>query len=140
MLLSRLGFKYVGTFEGVKIYESSYLGDGFDSKGLCLPLVGIIVGRGTYSKAIDIDVIRHEYGHILQARDMGCLAFYLCVGIPSLISAWTNGWGRGHQTYWTEGWANLLASQYFGPSGWPYYRFPPKPISRRRRWWIYWRV
>lgn len=131
MIFRLFGVNCVDFFEGIKIYESAHLGYGFDSKGLCLPGLGIFVGDGTHTKAQDIGVLRHEYGHILQTKEIGYLAFYICVGLPSLLSAWTNGWGRGHQNYWTEGWANDLASRYFHSVNWPHHRFPVKSISKK---------
>lgn len=135
-----LKIKFITRFEGVAIYESPYLGSGFNSAGLALPGWGIVVGKGTYSQSKDYDVVRHEFGHFLQCRMIGFLAFYICVGIPSLISAWTNGWKKGHQNYWTEGWANELAMQYFGVQQWPIYRFPPKSPSKKTLRWIKWGI
>lgn len=134
------GLKYISKFEGISIYETRRLGHGYNSGGLALPGFGIIVGQGTYSQTCDEDIIRHEFGHILQARQIGWLAFYLLVGIPSLMSAWTSGWHKGHQNYWTEGWANYLSMQYFNKTPWPNHRFPSQNINKRKLWWINWGI
>lgn len=134
------GLKYVTKYEGVSIYETSRLGYGYNSAGLALPGFGIIIGDGTFSKAQDEDVVRHEFGHILQARTIGYICFYLFVGIPSLLSAWTAGWKKGHQVYWTEGWANHLSLHYFKDNPWPHRRFPPRQISPSKLWWIKWGI
>lgn len=134
------GLKYVTKYEGVSIYETPRLGYGYNSGGLALPGFGIIIGDGTYSKAKDEDIVKHEFGHILQARMIGYICFYLFVGIPSLLSAGTGGWKKGHQVYWTEGWANYLSMQRFGASCWPHHRFPPRPISTRTLRWIKWGI
>ena len=72
-----LKIKFITRFEGVAIYESPYLGSGFNSGGLALPGWGIVVGKGTYSQSKDYDVVRHEFGHFLQCRMIGFLAFSL---------------------------------------------------------------
>ncbi len=126
--------KFVAKFHGTAVYESSFLGYGYNSAGLCLPGIGIFIGKDTYS--LDLDVIRHEYGHILQAQMIGYIPFYLLVGIPSLLSAWTHGYGKGHQQYWTEGWCNSLAKEYFSEAPWPDVRFPVRALTPNRLKWF----
>ena len=91
----------------------------------------VIIGKAYRNDDVESFTIKSENGF---------LAFYICVGIPSLISAWTNGWKKGHQNYWTEGWANELAMQYFGVQQWPIYRFPPKSPSKKTLRWIKWGI
>ena len=122
--------KYVGKFEGISVYESSKLGEGAYSGGVTLPGRGIIVGKGAYSKQLAMDLMHHEYGHILQAEEVGMKAFYAVIGKESLASAAMNGkFGHVHNTYWTETWANYLSKDYFGSnyiqSNW----FPVQNIS-----------
>jgi len=119
--------RYVGKFEGVNMYESSQLGSGVNSGGITLPGRGIVVGEYAYSRGLSMDLVHHEFGHILQARIWGNKTFYSVIGSESLSSAtFTNT----HNTYWTETYANYLSSQYFG-SG--YYanpvRFPIENVS-----------
>ena len=128
--------KYIGLFEGVRIYESSRLGCGYNSGGLALPGFGIIVGKGTFSEGKDIGLVQHEYGHILQYRMIGWFRFYLMVVIPSLISAWTNWHKKPHQLYWTELWANHLSYQRFSSYCNQSYRFPSRDISSQTKWWF----
>jgi hypothetical protein len=127
---------YIANYEGVRIYESPRLGHGYNSGGIALPGLGIILGVGAYSKKLDLGLVQHEYGHFLQFRLIGWLRFYLLVGIPSLLSAWTRWHKKPHQLYWTELWANHLASQRF-PG---YYkrpiRFPQSEISPSTKWWL----
>ncbi len=135
--------KRVASFHGISVYETSRLGLGYDSAGLCLPGIGIFIGKGTYTEANDVDLLRHEFGHILQAREIGYLSFYLCVGLPSLLSAWTGGFGRGHQSFWVEGWCNTLAKDFFTREDsriWPNHRFPPRPINSTKLRWISWGI
>ena len=136
-----LGIAKVADIEGVPVYETPHLGCGYGSAGLCLPGIGIFVGQGTYEA--DVDVVRHEFGHILQARTIGFLSFYLIVGLMSLMSAWTNGYGKGHQLYWTELWCNYVAKNYFEYScqeKWNTNRFPVQNISDQTLRWIRWRL
>lgn len=130
--------RFAGRFEGVRIFESSRLGTGYDSGGLALPGIGILVGLKTFSQGCDPYLVRHEFGHFLQARQVGLLRFYLIIGPRSLWSAINKGHGRGHRNYWTETWANGLAKGYFQDSSWPEERFPVdySTGNKRRPWWI----
>lgn len=128
--------KKVGIFEGVQVYESNRLGSGYNSGGLALPGIGIFVGIGAYSDQQDLATVIHEYGHCLQARKTGHLMFYIFVGIPSLISAWLNWHGKGHQNYWTELWCNHLIKEHFNELNWPENRFPIQDISDWTKYWL----
>lgn len=127
---------YIDLYHGVRVYESAHLGTGYDCGGIALPGFGIIVGRGAYSQNCDMGLLQHEYGHILQARHIGTFLFYVLIGIPSLISAWTHWHGRPHQWYWTERWANHLSTQYFAEFRYQVYRFPPRDISAKTKKWL----
>jgi len=128
--------KYIGLFEGVRIYESSRLGEGYNCGGIALPGIGIIVGVGAFSEKKDIGLVQHEYGHILQYRLIGWLRFYLFVGLPSLISAWTRWHKKPHQFFWTELWANHLSVHKFQQRNMPSFRFPSRDISKQTKWWL----
>lgn len=135
------GIQKVAVFEGVSVYETSRLGYGYGSAGLCLPGIGIFVGKGTFNA--DLEVVQHEYGHVLQAQSVGFLSFYMIIGLMSLMSASTNGFSRGHQHYWTESWCNHLAKNYFVDHCqviWNERRFPSKNISHRTLRWIRWKL
>lgn len=129
--------RYIRRFEGVRIFEVPRFGTGRRSAGLALPGIGIFVGTGVFSSQLDIDTVRHEYGHILQARKIGLVKFYFFIGIPSLISAWTSGFGKGHQNYWTELWCNELCRCYFGEESWDIRRFPCRDLKERTKRWLY---
>lgn len=105
--------KYAGTFEGVSVYESAFLGRGIRSAGLALPGLGIVLGKDAFREPKNRLLLYHEFGHFLQYRLTGFILFYLGIGIPSLLSAITRGWGRGHDLYWTEKWANHLVKNHF---------------------------
>lgn len=97
---------------------------------MIIPGRGIIVGKGVYSKSYDIQLLKHEFGHILQYRKVGLLAYYGVIGKESLASASMGGaLGWSHDTFWTETWANYLSSNYFSPASWNVSRFPIKNIS-----------
>jgi hypothetical protein len=104
-------FTMTGRFEGVRVYESRLMRSG---AGLALPGIGIVVYPGANSTQKNIPLLRHEFGHILQARETGALTFYFKIGISSLWSAIRNGKrAHRHWNFWTERWANDLADAYF---------------------------
>ena len=76
--------------------------------------------RSLYTKQL----LQHEFGHILQARKVGLVAYYSIIAKESFISAsfdGINGWS--HDLFWTETWANYLSQNYFGANSlinsWP---------------------
>jgi hypothetical protein len=116
----------VGKFEGVTIYESSFIKKGH---AITLAPLGIFIAHDIFNLQKDSFLIKHEFGHILQYRKLGFLRFYILIGIPSLYSAIkasiiTN---YHHQTAKVEVEANLYAYHYFNqPLDWPQHRFPIK--------------
>ena len=130
--------KYVGKFEGANVYESKMLGEGVNSGGLTLPERGIIVGKGTFAKLGSSSQVKalmqHEFGHILQVREIGpngLKAYYRIIAPESLASATMDGIGGwNHNTFWTETWANYLSHGYFGTKSLlNNYMWPTKDIS-----------
>ncbi len=118
--------KYVGDFEGVKIYESSYFNDG---KGISIPELGIFIGKGVFSKNADPWLIKHEFGHMLQKRNNGFIKFYTQIAFISLWSATKQMMTKNyrHHLHPVEISANQLAYRYFDqPDDWPFKRFPIK--------------
>lgn len=112
------------------------MGSGHNSAGIALPGYGIIVAPGAYSKRQDILTVYHEFGHFLQARQTGYIIFYICIGLPSLLSAWLNWHGKGHRHYWTEVWCNHLVRRHFSAVDLSPSRFPARDISGRTRYWL----
>ena len=81
------GITKVGKINGVSLYETRAFGKGQKSAALALPGVGIFLGDGVFSRNLDLDTLKHEFGHILQSRLTGMITFYLFIGLPSLLSA-----------------------------------------------------
>ena len=114
--------KYVGAFEGVKVFETKRLGsittpkpDGwFHYRAATVPGRGIIVGEGVFTsgKKEGLAMMQHEYGHILQFRKFGPLVYWLIIAPSSLFNA--TFFPSCHYMFWTETWANYLAKAYFG--------------------------
>ena len=151
---------YKGKFEDALVFEAKNLGTGKNSGGVTFPGFGkgsgtIVVGDKVYSDHSNFlsssvpghsnplkysqDLLRHEYGHILQAKDIGVLQFYHKVGSLSLGSATINA--AGHSNFWTEKWANYLSNNYFKPvtTGTAFYntkRYPIKNISTWLHIWL----
>lgn len=128
--------RVVGLLNGIRIYESSWFGKGFYSGGLALPGIGIFVGEGTFSNQLNVPLVFHEYGHFLQFRQTGWLRFYFCIGLPSLISACTKGFGKGHQHFWTEQWCNFLINEEFDEINLPDSTYPARDLSTFSKRWL----
>lgn len=79
---------------------------------------------------MDMNLVAHEYGHVLQIKQLGGFIFLKDVGLPSINSASKNGVrGWRHSEFWTEVWANRLSEsalqsskQFTSP--WNSSRFP----------------
>lgn len=98
------------------------------SKGeaVTLPGVGIILNPADLT---NIDLLRHEFGHTIQAKDMGSFLYFIQIGFPSLYSATRESFDSdwSHRNYSTETDANDRSYYYFNqPKNWNRY-FPLKP-------------
>jgi len=116
---SKLRATFEGYFEDTRVFEAP-LTDSDHIAGVTLPGKGIIVSEGVYvERFMDpqfMDLLKHEYGHILQAKAWGRFAFYDIIGHESLYSATFHP--DSHSTFWTETHANYHTQNYFdGPSG-----------------------
>ena len=99
-------------FERVRVYSCRWLKGG---SAFCLPGIGITVHP---SRKEDLDLLRHEFGHVLQARRFGTFYFYLVIAPMSLCSAAFSSF-EAHQRFWTETQANMLSFRYFEkPANW----------------------
>ena len=78
-------FECVDSFEGIPVFIVDNMGGAF-----ALPGVGIFIGRDMYDRYKKNDkldgLLKHEFGHILQQRELGTCAFVGIV-ILSLASA-----------------------------------------------------
>jgi hypothetical protein len=123
--------KFVGKFKDANVYESTdpSIGKGATSGGITLPPGKIIVGKGAYrlygKLAKVTDLFHHEYGHILQAKNVGLEAFYKVIAPQSLITSNMDI----ADSFWTETWANHLAEKEFG-CFYNSVRFPSAPLSK----------
>lgn len=111
--------KYVGTFEGINVFESKKMGDIRNNySGITIPERGIIVGRGVFTSASNNGraILQHEYGHILQYMEVGTKAYYRVIAPESLASATYSRIDKSysHDLFWTETWANYLSKNHFG--------------------------
>ena len=59
-------------FQGINIYRLN-VGNFRHGAAVTIPGIGIFVGRGMED---DLDLLRHEFGHILQFRKWGFLFFW----------------------------------------------------------------
>ena len=135
--------KYVGTYEGQNVFESSKLGSYKIGKysGVTIPERGIIVGKGvfTYRGTEGMAMMQHEFGHILEYRIIGPRAYWSVIAPESLFSASLSSCDEHHK-YWTETWANNLSKEHFGANwlGKFFPRdYPVQDISLINKWKIY---
>ena len=114
-------------FYGVDVHTSKYL-EG--TEGYTLPGYGITVNKNHLT---DVDLLKHEYGHILQARKWGMATFYSKVVPASLRSAkrHRNEKDFYHQDTWTEWSANDLSKDYFSSEKWNSEQYPTMPKRYR---------
>ena len=115
-------------FEGVRLLP---LNVGLFSRGAAVTLPGIgIVAAEKGLKATDL--LRHEFGHILQFRKWGFFFFWTCIAPASLWSARkaNRDNSHNHMHCWTEWSANCLSYHYFGkPADWDFKHYPIGPPS-----------
>lgn len=115
-------------FEGVRVFVWNF--GGF-KKGaaMAVPRIGIFVGKNGIS---DLDLLRHEFGHILQYKKWGAIKFWFKVAFASVKSfrkEKKSGSFRHYNT-WTEWSANRLAYNYFNkPNDWNFRDYPIMPKS-----------
>ena len=123
--------KYVGTFEGQKVFESKMLGNIKDNyRAFTVPDQGIIVVDGVFTSGGKAGkaMMQHEFGHVLQYRKVGSYAYWHVIAPESLASASLTS-SASHDHFWTETWANYLSSRYFGGKWIGGDDFPIKNIS-----------
>lgn len=116
--------KKVGEFENINIYESMLFKKGH---GLTIPQIGIITYQGAFSEGLDLGLVKHEFGHVLQYNMLRSIRFYLTIGFPSLMSAVKASLFKNylHQSHQVEIDANQLSYNYFNkPKNWDFKRFP----------------
>lgn len=131
-IIQTLGLgKYAGSFEGVPCFASR-VGELKHRAALALPGIGIFVHP---DEVANISLLRHEYGHILQARKWGKLFFYRHIARESLNSARRSSQDTtfNHQHTWTEWTANRLSYYFFKrPDDWDMKSYPIHPPLEQR--------
>ncbi len=121
----RLG-KYAGQFEGIPYFTSS-VGELKNHAALALPGIGIFIHPDDVQ---NISLLRHEYGHMLQAKKWGKFFFYRTIAWISVSSARRSNRDPQfiHQHTWTEWTANKLSYNYFKqPADWDMKAYPIDP-------------
>lgn len=113
-------------FEGIYIFTVPF-GDFKKGAAVTIPCIGIFVGKGFEN---DRDLLRHEFGHILQFRKWGFWMFWRRIASASLISArHSRKYAVNHMHTWTEWSANRLSYEYFKqPKDWNFKLFPITPL------------
>lgn len=117
-------------FQGIRVYKLNF-GNFRKGAALTIPGIGIFVGKGMEN---DLDLLRHEFGHILQFKKWGFWFFWRHIAKTSLDSAHASRREhRSHQHTWTEWSANWFAYQYLGqPADWNLRKFPIAPTLENK--------
>jgi hypothetical protein len=103
-------------FEGVIVEESNL---PFGSNRYSTPWSINVPAAYKY----DVDLLRHEFGHVLYSRKFGEKAF-----VEMAVASMQSVDGGSHKENWTEWTANFLSWQYFnGPSDWKHSQYPIQP-------------
>jgi RHS repeat-associated protein len=108
-----------GTVDGVSINNSD-VRDLKYGAAFTTPWSGINLSYDFYGSRTGLlkDLVRHEFGHILQYRRYGA-AFYGVMAATSVVSAWASDSEAQHQRSWSESEANTLSYMFFGfPVDW----------------------
>jgi hypothetical protein len=110
-------------FEKVRLFQSRF-GALKRRAAFTLPGIGIFVNPLDLNNK---DLLRHEFGHILQARKWGLFFFIRYIALQSLRSAKKANKDKtyNHMQCWTEWTANKLAYKYFNcPKDWNFKAYP----------------
>ena len=117
-------------FEGIHLFSLN-IGNFKRGAAVTIPGIGIFGGKDMKE---DIDLLRHEFGHVLQFRKWGFLFFWKNIASASLKSA--HNQRRKfipHMNTWTEWSANWLSYKYFNePEDWNFSSFPIAPKNESR--------
>jgi len=107
-------------FQGVRIFQSE-IGDLKHGAAFAFPGIGIFLNPKDVGK---LDLLRHEFGHILQARRYGWGYFPVYAAV-SLHSTQIKDKSHRHQRTWSETEANTLSYLHFGkPQNWNFAKYP----------------
>jgi len=118
--------KYVGNFFGVSCFTST-IGELKNRAAIAIPGIGIFIHP---KDAKNISLLRHEFGHILQAKKWGKLFFYRFIATESINSVRRSNKDSSfnHQHTWTEWTANRLSYHFFKrPDDWDMKSYPIYP-------------
>jgi hypothetical protein len=92
--------------------------------GMTLPNVGIFINP---AQTKNKDLLRHEFGHILQHRKWGN-EYYSDVIIPTSVNSTLDKYD--HMSTWTEWSANYLSYMWFNqPKDWNFTDYPIAPTN-----------
>lgn len=108
-------------FEGSPVYFST-VGDLKYGGAITLPGLGIFINP---KDSKNIDLLRHEFGQILVARQKTGVLFYLTDAPYSILNAWLTKSDLEHQHSWSEIAANNASYLYLhSPEDWNFHDYP----------------
>jgi hypothetical protein len=120
-------------FEGIRVRELNF-GAFRTGAAVTLPGIGIFVGPGGKDNT---NLLKHEFGHILQRHKWGWWLFWFRVAPSSLLLAVRkrqsdNLSHTAYMSHWTEWTSNYLADQYFH-GDFNRIDYPVMPVSVHRK-------
>lgn len=112
-------------FEGIPVVM---LGFRKENTGSAVTLSGWgIICSSIFTGNRKQQILRHEFGHVLQSRYWGTWFYYRKVAKYSMTSYFRGN--AEHRRNWTEWTANRFSWKYFGrPGDWSFEEFPVKKI------------
>jgi hypothetical protein len=115
------------SFEGIRVFTVN--NNRFNrGSAVTIPGIGIFVGR---KQVNNTELLRHEFGHILQSQQKGVYYYWIRIAPVSLWSAIKTILSKKHihMHTWTEWQANKLSYDYFKqPATWDFKKFPVKGV------------
>jgi hypothetical protein len=110
-------------FENTRVYCST-VGVLKRRAAIAIPGIGIFIHPTDINNT---DLLRHEFGHILQRKKFGFFFFFFKIATASINSARKANKDAtyNHMHCWTEWTANRLAYHYFNsPKDWNFKDYP----------------
>lgn len=133
-IFDKIKVEFVERFENINVYESKMLGTYSKAggySGVAIPSKGIFLGKNVFRN--DYDMVKHEFGHVLQYNLHGELAYYSIIAPESFVNASMSKTDMEHNNFWTETYANYLSYNYFKTkyncTSWNLKEYPIKSIS-----------
>ncbi len=115
-------------FQNIRVYCST-VGALKKRAAIAIPGIGIFIHPNDKNNQ---DLLRHEFGHILQRRKYGFFFFFFKIAVTSIKSARkaNKDSSYNHMHCWTEWNANKLSYEFVKcPKDWNFKAYPINSLS-----------